>query len=64
MLNAKCIFLVLVFLYKLVPGLAHRSYGLNVAKLAKLPLEVLKIAQSKAAELESLVEKRRLTQRR
>lgn len=35
----------IVFLYKIKPGRSHRSYGINVAQLAKLPDEV--IARSK-----------------
>ncbi|KAJ3164440.1 Mismatch repair protein msh3 [Geranomyces variabilis] len=53
-----------VFLYKLVEGLASRSYGLltvlppalrrlNVARLANLPEALVAVAKHKAAELES-----------
>lgn len=35
----------IVFLYQIKPGRSHRSYGINVAQLAKLPDEV--IARSK-----------------
>ncbi len=31
----------IVFLYKIKPGRSHRSYGINVAQLAKLPEEVI-----------------------
>ncbi|MCD7809962.1 MAG: DNA mismatch repair protein MutS [Erysipelotrichaceae bacterium] len=31
----------IVFLYKIKPGRSQRSYGINVAKLAKLPQEVI-----------------------
>ena len=31
----------IVFLYKIKPGRSHRSYGINVAQLAKLPDEVI-----------------------
>ena len=31
----------IVFLYKIKPGRSHRSYGINVAQLAKLPNEVI-----------------------
>ncbi|KAJ3151626.1 Mismatch repair protein msh3 [Geranomyces michiganensis] len=41
-----------VALYKLVDGLASRSYGLNVARLANLPEQLLAVAKDKAAELE------------
>jgi DNA mismatch repair protein MSH3 len=40
------------FLYKLTPGVAHRSYGLNVARMACLPTNVIQTASVKAAELE------------
>ena len=40
------------FLYKLTPGVAHRSYGLNVARMACLPTKVIQTASVKAAELE------------
>ncbi|KAJ3333922.1 Mismatch repair protein msh3 [Blyttiomyces sp. JEL0837] len=40
------------FLYKLTDGLAARSYGLNVARLASLPEEVISVAAVKSAELE------------
>ena len=36
----------MLFLYKLVPGVAHRSFGLNVARLAELPGSVLQLAAS------------------
>ncbi|KXS17684.1 hypothetical protein M427DRAFT_96714 [Gonapodya prolifera JEL478] len=48
-----------VFLYKLTEGLAHRSYGLNVARLAGLPTTVLECAEGKASEMEHAVEGRR-----
>lgn len=35
----------IVFLYKIKPGRSHRSYGINVAQLAKLPDEVIARAQ-------------------
>eukprot|EP01038_Epipyxis_sp_PR26KG_P007516 gene7516-10239_t len=42
------------FLYKLCDGCSPRSYGINVARLAGLPLEVITIAlqQSRAFELQ------------
>lgn len=48
----------IVFLYKLVPGIATRSYGLNVAKLARLPEEVLTLANTKAHDAEEKSESR------
>jgi len=35
----------IVFLYKIKPGRSHRSYGINVAQLAKLPDEVVERAK-------------------
>ena len=48
----------ITFLYKLVQGAAHRSYGLNVARLADLPLEVLNVAKGKSRELEEAIHAR------
>ncbi len=36
----------IVFLYRVEPGYANRSYGLEVAELAGIPTEVLKIAHT------------------
>ncbi|KAJ3417615.1 Mismatch repair protein msh3 [Chytridiales sp. JEL 0842] len=47
----------ITFLYKLTDGLAHRSYGLNVARLATLPEDVITTAQVKSAWLENLKKK-------
>ncbi|KAJ3284327.1 Mismatch repair protein msh3 [Borealophlyctis nickersoniae] len=52
-----------VFLYKLTPGLAHRSYGLNVARLANLPGTLLETARLKSAEMEEKTESRKLAAR-
>ncbi|KNE61022.1 hypothetical protein AMAG_06782 [Allomyces macrogynus ATCC 38327] len=41
------------FLYKLADGLADRSYGLNVARLAGVPEEVLAVAAEKSREMEA-----------
>ena len=48
------------FLYKLTPGVAHRSFGLNVARMASLPNKVIQIASAKAAELEVQTARRTL----
>ncbi|KAG0305679.1 Mismatch repair protein msh3 [Dissophora globulifera] len=53
----------IVFLYKLVPGVSLKSYGLNVARMAKLPLPLIARAKVKSKELESILE-RRLESRR
>jgi DNA mismatch repair protein MutS len=41
-----------VFLHRIVPGAAGRSYGLHVGKLAGLPREVLERANAVLNELE------------
>ncbi|MCS7198886.1 MAG: DNA mismatch repair protein MutS [Caldimicrobium sp.] len=41
-----------IFLYRVLPGPAHQSYGIEVAKLAKIPAEVLKRAQEILRDLE------------
>ncbi|XP_047411471.1 DNA mismatch repair protein Msh3 isoform X1 [Sciurus carolinensis] len=47
------------FLYQITRGIAARSYGLNVAKLADVPGEILKKAAYKSKELEGLVNVKR-----
>ena len=47
------------FLYSLTSGAAARSYGLNVARLADIPDEILVKAQTQSQYLESLVVKAR-----
>lgn len=47
------------FLYQITRGIAARSYGLNVAKLADVPREILQKAAHKSKELEGLVNLRR-----
>ena len=42
----------IVFLYEVGEGVAHRSYGLNVARLAKVPESVLGVAEVRSRELE------------
>ena len=42
-----------VFLHKIVPGGADRSYGIHVAELAGLPRPVINRAQEILAQLES-----------
>lgn len=49
----------ITFLYQLTEGAAARSYGLNVAKLASIPEEVLKKATQKSKELEGLMNTKR-----
>lgn len=50
----------ITFLYEVAEGVAHRSYGLNVARLARIPRKVLDIAAHKSRELEDEMKKRRL----
>lgn len=42
----------ITFLYEVSEGVAHRSYGLNVARLANVPNSVLQTAAVKSKELE------------
>lgn len=49
----------IVFLYKLVEGIAPASYGLNVARMAQLPDEVLQRAAAEAARAQAASEARR-----
>lgn len=48
----------ITFLYKLVRGVAARSYGLNVARLADIPMPIINIAGKKSRELEAVVQQR------
>lgn len=50
----------ITFLYEVAEGVAHRSYGLNVARLARIPRKVLEVAARKSRELEQEVKVRRL----
>ncbi|KAK9450703.1 muts domain V-domain-containing protein [Limtongia smithiae] len=43
----------IAFLYKAIRGIAHRSYGLNVARLADLPRSIIDSAAEKSKELEN-----------
>ena len=44
----------ITFLYKLVPGVADRSFGLNVARMAHLPTAVVDRAAEQAEHLEEI----------
>eukprot|EP00124_Ichthyophonus_hoferi_P006069 Ihof_evm1s1173 gene=Ihof_evmTU1s1173 len=48
----------ITFLYQMVIGTAKRSYGLNVARLAGLPEDILIRAREKSRELEDIVANR------
>lgn len=50
----------ITFLYEVAEGVAHRSYGLNVARLANLPQSVLSLARQKSAQLEEKIRRKRL----
>ncbi|KAK4140308.1 muts domain V-domain-containing protein [Dichotomopilus funicola] len=50
----------ITFLYEVAEGVAHRSYGLNVARLARIPQRVLEVAARKSREMEEGVKSRRL----
>ncbi|KAK4132312.1 hypothetical protein BT67DRAFT_425717 [Trichocladium antarcticum] len=50
----------ITFLYEVADGVAHRSYGLNVARLARIPRRVLDVAAHKSREMEDGVKARRL----
>ena len=43
----------IVFLHSVKPGPANQSYGLQVAQLAGVPAQVIKLARSKLVELEN-----------
>ena len=48
----------ITFLYKLVPGVADRSFGLNVARMAHLPPTVVDRAAEQAEHLEQVTLRR------
>ncbi|KDN63569.1 putative MutS domain V [Colletotrichum sublineola] len=50
----------ITFLYEVGEGVAHRSYGLNVARLARIPRKVIEVAAQKSREMEQDVTMRRL----
>ncbi|KAG9231538.1 DNA mismatch repair protein msh3 [Amylocarpus encephaloides] len=50
----------ITFLYEVGKGVAHRSYGLNVARLARIPKAVLDSASVKSHELELEVKQKKL----
>lgn len=50
----------ITFLYEVGEGVAHRSYGLNVARLARIPTKVLDVAAIKSRQLEEEIKVRRL----
>ncbi|KAF2419033.1 DNA mismatch repair protein-like protein msh3 [Tothia fuscella] len=48
------------FLYEVGEGVAHRSYGLNVARLANVLKSVIDVAAVKSKDLEQSVERRKV----
>ena len=48
------------FLYEVGEGVAHRSYGLNVARLAGLDMSVIDLARDKSGELEEEIRTKRM----
>ncbi|KID80189.1 DNA mismatch repair protein [Metarhizium brunneum] len=50
----------ITFLYEVGEGVAHRSYGLNVARLARIPKKVIDVAANKSGEMELDMRMRRL----
>lgn len=50
----------ITFLYEVGSGVAHRSYGLNVARLARVPKTVLDTAAQKSREFEIEVQSKKL----
>ncbi|EFR02352.1 DNA mismatch repair protein Msh3 [Nannizzia gypsea CBS 118893] len=50
----------ITFLYEIGEGVAHRSYGLNVAKLANIPAGILEVAQVKSEELEAKISRKKM----
>ena len=50
----------ITFLYEVGEGVAHRSYGLNVARLARIPRRVLDVAAHKSRAMEDDMKMRRL----
>jgi DNA mismatch repair protein MSH3 len=50
----------ITFLYEVGEGVAHRSYGLNVARLAHVPKPVIEKAALKSREMEMEVKQKKL----
>jgi DNA mismatch repair protein MSH3 len=50
----------ITFLYEVGEGVAHRSYGLNVARLAGLPKGVIEVARSRSERFERSVGRRKM----
>lgn len=50
----------ITFLFQVSQGVAHRSYGLNVARLARVPKGVIDTAAVKSLELEEQITEKKL----
>ncbi len=46
------------FLYQLEPGLVTESFGIECARLARLPESILQVAAGKAVHLRQMIEER------
>lgn len=51
----------ITFLYEVGEGVAHRSYGLNVARLAGLPKTLIEVAGQQSSLMEAEEKRRRMT---
>ena len=49
------------FLYRLCDGSSPRSYGINVARLAQLPAEVIKMAMKQSRDFEAKMKGKSIT---
>ena len=52
----------ITFMYEIGEGVAHRSYGLNVAKLANIPESVLEVAATRSRDMEQKAKAKALGQ--
>ena len=59
--RSKVVLIQVTFLYTLTDGACPKSYGINVARLAGLPDEVVKRASSFATQLEEQHQSRMLS---
>jgi DNA mismatch repair protein MSH6 len=48
------------FLYKLAPGACPKSYGFNAARLAGVPAHITKLGSTRAKQLETEANNRKL----
>ena len=47
-------------MYQITEGVAAKSYGLNVARLAQIPEDIILTAESYSHQLEKITDERRL----